>query len=245
MLASVNTPANNRQCGLIISEIIVMVAVVLILGGMTLGLAVRVSQRASLTVCLNNLRQLGIADATYAGDQRGYLPLPRSNADHDLNRLWPDQLGIAQDRAESFMCPQFTRTGSQDTTRAMWAEGTVGYTLYRLAASGTGTSVTSPNGRILWDTQLREGFGTSAGGAHIARENHLEAGAVRMGESYADCRPGRDGRTEAGATNTGWYHTTRWSPRPEGGNILLGDLSGRYSRNMIASLSGTLTFIAP
>ena len=253
-------PFSNRppRNGLILTEILVITGVILMVCGMTTGLAVSVAQRAVLTACLNNMRQLGIVDVTYAGDQRGFLALPRSNADQDLNRLWPDQLGIAAELSAFYLCPRFapaqradgTRrsdgaTLSADERRSHWAAGTVGYALYRLAAAGPGQPCASAQGRGLWDTHLAEGFGASKAGARIVRNQQMEAGAVRLGEFYADCRAERDGRDLPGAANTGWFHTGSWASRPEGGNILCGDLSGRFSRNLIASHSGVLTLVAP
>jgi prepilin-type N-terminal cleavage/methylation domain-containing protein len=54
--------------GFTLTELLVVIAVIAILAGLILGALSRIRERADLTVCQSNLRQLGLALALYVGD---------------------------------------------------------------------------------------------------------------------------------------------------------------------------------
>ena len=63
-----------KRKGFTLIELLVVVAIISILAGMLLPALNRAREKARQTVCLNNLKQLGLATHMYANDFDGYLP---------------------------------------------------------------------------------------------------------------------------------------------------------------------------
>jgi prepilin-type N-terminal cleavage/methylation domain-containing protein len=102
--------------GFTLMELLVVIAVVAMLAGLSLPALARVKQRAANVHCLNNLRQLGLALRFYAEEGDGRLP---SVGDEDpVGPLGPQlRQTVDAGAAELFKCRadlhgRFERTGS-------------------------------------------------------------------------------------------------------------------------------------
>ncbi len=80
-------------------EVLVVVATVGLLAAVLLPALSRAKESGRRTVCLNNLRQLGIALRHYADDHDGLLP-PRT-----LTEQWPSQLQSGYQNLNLLRCP--------------------------------------------------------------------------------------------------------------------------------------------
>ncbi len=77
MLARVNIPAgrhSEKGFGFTLVELLVVIAVIAVLVALLLPALSSAKERGRRTVCLSNLRQIGIAIQSYAGDNGGKIP---------------------------------------------------------------------------------------------------------------------------------------------------------------------------
>ena len=70
----------NRHGGFTLIELLVVIAIITVLAAILFPVFARAQEKARVTGCLNNLKQLGTAAAMYANDYDGYVSLGQQRA---------------------------------------------------------------------------------------------------------------------------------------------------------------------
>src|SRR5262245_14648930 len=89
----------NRRLGFTLIELLVVIVVIGILAALLLPTLGRAKESGNRSGCANNLRQLAIATAVYAGDHDDLFP-PRH-----LTDSWPSQLQSSYQNLDVLLCP--------------------------------------------------------------------------------------------------------------------------------------------
>jgi len=133
-----------KKNGFTLIELLVVIAIIAILAAMILPVLSKVRERARQTVCINNLKQLGISILMYSEDNNGWTPgtwrlIPagfRWYYDHwvataDSPQVWVNwgllyKTGYLTN-PKVFECPTFTnsRKGQPDYSEFIWTPGEV------------------------------------------------------------------------------------------------------------------------
>jgi len=101
-------------------ELLVVIAIIAILASLLLPALARAKESARATMCINNLRQLGIATMTYSMDFNGHLPSFRSWLYTKPGDLTSGQLYRYVNSKPVYLCPtdkiELSSKGRRSTT---------------------------------------------------------------------------------------------------------------------------------
>ena len=98
--------AGSRRDGFTLIELLVVIAIIAILAGLLLPALAKAKQKGKGIACLNNLRQMSIAMATYAADSGGrYCFTFQVRGANDFRKAWFNFLQPYKQSTNLMICP--------------------------------------------------------------------------------------------------------------------------------------------
>jgi len=214
--------------GFTLIELLVVMAIVVLLAGLLLPVLAHAREHARRTRCLNNLRQIGIAIALYAGDHDGYVYPEVYNegwrcqmGQYPPGSNWTAAIGQYMRNTDIFRCPNDSVFPPDMTFVCQRPVGTGYPTLARVSYIYVGLNIwgdpTKPWKTANWPRCIRRIDADESEG-----EKASAVGWIVRDKDWRNSRGGWATVHDGGAT--------REDPHKAGSNVLYVDGSVRWCR---------------
>lgn len=100
----------NKRKGFTLIELLVVIAIIAILAAMILPALSRARENARRSICMSNLKQIGVALEMYADDNGEFYPFCRGTIDWgERPPGWMEQLYAYHNNKKIYQCPSYPR----------------------------------------------------------------------------------------------------------------------------------------